>query len=79
MATSKTDLLVERGLAPDRLDDSAAVRDWLREKLGLHNLLQAMELEFGKVRFFCTAAMTTTDDHRVHGSIAPFVDWCLNF
>ncbi|MCT2591585.1 hypothetical protein LHJ74_17050 [Streptomyces sp. N2-109] len=78
VAISKTDLLTEHGLVPDRLDDSAAARAWLREKLGLHNLVQAMELEFGEVRFFCTAAVTTSDDHQLHDSIAPFVGWCLN-
>jgi hypothetical protein len=37
-----------------------------------------MELEFGEVRYFCTAAVTKSDDHQLHDGIAPFVNWCLN-
>ncbi|OIJ85562.1 TRAFAC clade GTPase domain-containing protein [Streptomyces monashensis] len=76
VALSKTDLLAEHGLAPDRLDDSDTARAWIRDKLGLHSLVQAMELDFQEVRFFCTAAVAD-ETARVDASISRFVEWCL--
>ncbi|MFI8962601.1 hypothetical protein ACIGO8_10825 [Streptomyces sp. NPDC053493] len=76
VAVTKTDLLAGRGVLPDRLDDSAAARTWLCEVLGLGNLVQAMELEFGEVRYFFTASVTDEED-AVDASIPPFVAWCL--
>lgn len=76
VAISKTDLLAEHGLVPDAGDDSDAARAWLTDKLGLHNLVQAMELEFQEVRYFCTAAVAD-EEARVDDSIRRFVDWCL--
>ncbi|MFE7382799.1 hypothetical protein ACFU9F_20805 [Streptomyces zhihengii] len=76
VAVSKTDLLAGSGVLPDRLDDSATARGWLTENLGLGNLVHAMELEFGEVRYFFTAAVTD-DDGRVDPSLAPFTAWCL--
>ncbi|MFE0516230.1 hypothetical protein [Streptomyces sp. NPDC058964] len=76
VAISKTDLLAGHGLVPERLDDSDTARDWLCERLGLRNLVQTMDLEFGEVRFFCTAAVAGDDD-RVDDSIGRFVQWCL--
>ncbi|MER6996721.1 hypothetical protein [Streptomyces sp. NPDC000410] len=81
VAISKTDLLDEHGLVPDRGDESGWARDWLCKELGLRNLIEYMELEFQEVRFFFTAAVTVdgTDDQEqeMHASIAPLVDWCL--
>ncbi|MGW7428291.1 TRAFAC clade GTPase domain-containing protein [Streptomyces sp. NPDC054861] len=77
VAISKTDLLAEHGLLPDRLNDSAAAREWLAGRLGLRNLVQAMELEFAEVRYFFTAAVTV-EEGRVHASVGRFVDWCLD-
>ena len=48
----------------------------LRERLGLRNLVRAMDLEFGEVRFFCTAAVAD-ERGRVDPSIGVFVEWCL--
>ncbi|MGV9291479.1 TRAFAC clade GTPase domain-containing protein [Streptomyces sp. NPDC003719] len=76
VAISKTDLLARHGLVPDRLDDSDGARAWLCEGLGLRSLVQAMELDFQEVRYFCTAAVAD-EDARVDGSITRFVDWCL--
>ncbi|MGW4232078.1 TRAFAC clade GTPase domain-containing protein [Streptomyces sp. NPDC004980] len=76
VAISKTDLLAEHGLVPGRLDDSDDARAWLRDGLGLSSFVQAMELEFQEVRFFCTAAVAD-EDAQVDGSITRFVDWCL--
>jgi hypothetical protein len=53
VAVSKRDLLAEQpGLLPDRPDDGDTARAWLCERLGLRNLVKAMDLEFGEVRFF---------------------------
>lgn len=76
VAISKTDLLAEHGLVPDRLDDSDGARAWLRDVLGLHSLVRAMELDFAEVRFFRTAAVADAEV-RVDASVARFVDWCL--
>ena len=76
VAISKTDLLAGHGLVPDRLDDSDGARAWLCEGLGLRSLVQAMELDFQEVRYFCTAAVAD-GDARVDGSITRFVDRCL--
>ncbi|MFJ9820637.1 hypothetical protein ACIRU3_36275 [Streptomyces sp. NPDC101151] len=76
VAVSKTDLLAEHGLVPDRLDDSDAARAWVRDKLGLHSLVQAMDLHFHEVRFFCTAAVAD-EDGQVDAGVSGFVDWCL--
>ncbi|KAK1185596.1 hypothetical protein B7755_050495 [Streptomyces sp. NBS 14/10] len=77
VAVSKRDLLTgQPALLPDRPDDSDTTRDWLCERLGLRNLLQTMDLEFGEVRFFCTAAVAD-EEGRVDPSIGGFVDWCL--
>lgn len=38
--------------------------------------MKTMDLEFGEVRFFCTAAVAD-DEGRVDPSIATFVGWCL--
>ncbi|MGO4755872.1 hypothetical protein AB4212_46005, partial [Streptomyces sp. 2MCAF27] len=77
VAVSKRDLLTgQLALLPDRPDDSDTTRDWLCERLGLRNLLKTMDLEFGEVRFFCTAAVAD-EEGRVDPSIRDFVDWCL--
>ncbi|MFE2941447.1 hypothetical protein ACFXKG_20640 [Streptomyces sp. NPDC059255] len=76
VAISKTDLLAEHGLVPDRLDDSARARAWLSDGLGLRSLVQAMELDFQEVRYFCTAAVAD-ENGQVDASIARFVGWCL--
>lgn len=78
VAVSKRDLLTgQPALLPERPDDSAAVRGWLCERLGLRNLVESIELEFGEVRFFCTAAVADAEG-RVDPSIPVFVDWCLD-
>lgn len=77
VAVSKRDLLTgQPALLPDRPDDSDTTREWLCERLGLRNLLKTMDLEFGEVRYFCTAAVAD-EEGRVDPSIAVFVDWCL--
>ncbi|MFD9880874.1 hypothetical protein ACFWZT_05380 [Streptomyces alboflavus] len=77
VAVSKRDLLAgQPALLPDPPDDSDAIRTWLRERLGLRNLVRAMDLEFGEVRFFCTAAVAD-ERGRVDPSIGVFVEWCL--
>jgi hypothetical protein len=77
VAVSKRDLLTgQPALLPERPDDSDAVRDWLDKRLGLRNLLKTMDLEFGEVRFFCTAAVAG-ETGRVDPSIPVFVEWCL--
>ncbi|MET8824423.1 hypothetical protein ABZX40_07675 [Streptomyces sp. NPDC004610] len=76
VAISKTDLLAAHGLAPDRLDDSDHARAWLRDELGLRSLIQAMELDFQEVRYFCTAAVAD-ENAEVDPSITRFADWCL--
>ncbi|MFD8385612.1 hypothetical protein ACFV2X_45070 [Streptomyces sp. NPDC059679] len=77
VAVSKRDLLTgQPALLPDRPDDSDTTREWLCERLGLRNLLQTMDLEFGEVRFFCTAAVAD-EEGRVDPSMGVFVDWCL--
>ncbi|EST20597.1 TRAFAC clade GTPase domain-containing protein [Streptomyces roseochromogenus] len=77
VAVTKRDLLAGRpGLLPDRPDDSDTAREWLCERLGLRNLVKTMDLEFGEVRFFCTAAVADQEG-RVDPSIAAFVEWCL--
>lgn len=77
VAVSKKDLLTGRpALLPDLPDDSDTTREWLCVRLGLRNLLETMDLEFGEVRFFCTAAVAD-DGGRVDASIAGFVEWCL--
>ncbi|MGW2422064.1 TRAFAC clade GTPase domain-containing protein [Streptomyces sp. NPDC001709] len=77
VAVTKRDLLTgQPALLPDRPDDSDTAREWLCERLGLRNLVKTMDLEFGEVRFFCTAAVAD-DQARVDPSIAAFVGWCL--
>ncbi|ADI03648.1 hypothetical protein SBI_00527 [Streptomyces bingchenggensis BCW-1] len=77
VAVSKRDLMTgQSALLPDRPDHSDTTRDWLCERLGLRNLLKTMDLEFGEVRFFCTAAVAD-EEGRVDPSIGVFVDWCL--
>lgn len=76
VAVSKMDLLTEHGLLPARLEDSDATRTWLRDVLGLHSLVRAMDLHFGEVRFFHTAAVTQ-DEAGVDASVTEFVAWCL--
>ncbi|WP_052230323.1 hypothetical protein [Streptomyces sp. CT34] len=46
------------------------------ERLGLRNLVKAMDLEFGEVRFFCTAAVADQMG-LVEPSTAAFAEWCL--
>lgn len=77
VAISKSDLLDRHGLVADRHDGSEWARGWLSEELGLGNLIRSMEGEFKEVRFFFTAAVTL-EEPRVHASIAPLVDWCLD-
>ncbi|MFF0017389.1 hypothetical protein [Streptomyces sp. NPDC005374] len=77
VAVSKRDLLTgQPALLPDRPDDSDAIRKWLCERLGLRNLVSTMDLEFGEVRFFCTAAVAD-EEGQVDPSVAVFVAWCL--
>ncbi|MGW0708042.1 TRAFAC clade GTPase domain-containing protein [Streptomyces sp. NPDC002643] len=77
VAVSKRDLLAgQPALLPDRPDDSDTTREWLCERLGLRNLVETMDLEFGEVRFFCTAAVAD-EQGQVDPSIAAFVQWCL--
>jgi hypothetical protein len=77
VAVSKRDLLTgQPALLPDRPDDSDAARKWLCERLGLRNLVSTMDLEFGEVKFFCTAAVAD-EEGQVDPSIAAFVEWCL--
>ena len=77
VAVSKRDMLVEQpALLPDRPDDSETAREWLCERLGLRNLVKTMDLEFGEVRFFCTAAVAD-EEGQVDPSIAVLVEWCL--
>lgn len=76
VAISKTDLLAEHGLAPAHPGDSDSARTWLRQSLGLHSLVQAMELNFREVRFFHTAAVANGESG-VDGSVTRFVEWCL--
>ncbi|WP_329383802.1 TRAFAC clade GTPase domain-containing protein [Streptomyces sp. NBC_01716] len=77
VAITKRDLLTNQpGLLPDHPDDSDTAREWLGDRLGLRNLVKTMDLEFGEVRFFCTAAVAD-DEGRVDPSIATFVGWCL--
>lgn len=76
VAISKTDLLAGHGLAPAGLEDGDGARTWLREALGLHSLVRAMELNFREVRFFRTAAVAD-EDAGVDGSVTGFVEWCL--
>ncbi|MFW6723497.1 TRAFAC clade GTPase domain-containing protein [Streptomyces sp. MAR4 CNY-716] len=78
VAVSKKDLLTGRpALLPDRPDDSDTIRDWLCGQLGVRNLVKTMELEFGEVRFFCTAAVAD-EAGRVDPSVPVLVDWCLS-
>ncbi|WP_353940736.1 hypothetical protein ABII15_03325 [Streptomyces sp. HUAS MG91] len=78
VAVSKRDLLSGRSaLLPDSPDDTESVRKWLSERLGLRNLVETMDLDFGEVRFFCTAAVAD-DEGRVDPSVTTFVDWCMN-
>ncbi|MFA7767413.1 TRAFAC clade GTPase domain-containing protein [Streptomyces sp. NRRL S-448] len=76
VAISKTDLLAEHGLVPAGLEDSDGARTWLREALGLHSLVQGMELNFREVHFFRTAAVAD-EEAGVDASVAGFVEWCL--
>ena len=78
VAISKTDLIEHARLLDGRTDDDQWARSWLDEKLGLYNLVQAMDNEFGRsrVRFFFTAAVTVAPG-RAHPSIAPLVSWAL--
>ncbi|MFI9250577.1 hypothetical protein [Streptomyces sp. NPDC053069] len=77
VAVSKRDLLSGRpAVLPDRPDDSGTTRAWLCERLGLRNLVKTMDLEFGEVRFFCTAAVADGEG-RVDPSIRALVEWCL--
>lgn len=74
---SKRDLLADQpALLPDRPDDSDTAREWLCERMGLRNLVKTMDLEFGEVRFFCTAAVAD-EEGQVDPSIAVLVEWCL--
>jgi Double-GTPase 2 len=76
VAISKTDLIEQTGLFEDRVNTSDWAEQWLDKTLGLGNLIRAMRNEFRDVRFFLTAAVLDDDD-RVHDSIRPLVDWCL--
>ncbi|MGV9352012.1 TRAFAC clade GTPase domain-containing protein [Streptomyces misionensis] len=77
VAISKRDLLAgQPTLLPDRPDDSDSARAWLCEGLGLRNLVETMDLEFGEVRYFCTAAVADGAG-RVDPSVAAFTEWCL--
>lgn len=77
VAVSKRDLLVgQPALLPDRPDDSDTTRQWLCEQLGLRNLVKTMDLEFGEVRFFCTAAVVDEEGQAGPG-ITVLVEWCL--
>ncbi|AUG76308.1 hypothetical protein CFP65_1409 [Kitasatospora sp. MMS16-BH015] len=84
VAISKTDLLAPAlGWRTDwaRQQDSAVAAAWLEQELGQGNLVRAMRLTFGEVRFFFTAARLAeggrAEDAGVHESVAPLVDWCL--
>ncbi|MET8629586.1 hypothetical protein ABZW30_38645 [Kitasatospora sp. NPDC004669] len=77
VAISKTDLLAKHGLCPDPSGDSGAARAWILDKLGLYSLVQAMELDFQEVRYFCTAAVAD-ESAQVDPSISRFVEWCLS-
>ncbi|GAA2136482.1 hypothetical protein GCM10009760_16040 [Kitasatospora kazusensis] len=76
VAISKTDLLAGHGLSPEPPDDSDAARAWILDRLGLHSLVQAMELDFQEVRYFCTAAVAD-ESAQVDPSISRLVGWCL--
>jgi Double-GTPase 2 len=76
VAISKTDLTEHVRLLDGRTDDDQWARQWLRDKLGLGNLIRAMDSEFGEVRFFFTAAITIAP-RQAHPSIAPLVSWTL--
>lgn len=77
VAVSKRDLLVgQPALLPERPDDSESAREWLCERLGLRNLVTTMDLEFGEVRFFCTAAVADAEG-RVDATITHLAEWCL--
>jgi hypothetical protein len=51
-------------------------RMWLTDRLGLGNLVRAMENEFREARFFFTAAITVAPRH-VHDSIPPLLSCAL--
>ncbi|MET8950212.1 hypothetical protein ACWEO4_16105 [Streptomyces sp. NPDC004393] len=79
VAVSKRDLLAgQPALLPDSPDDSDTARECLCERLGLRNLVKTMDLEFGEVRYFCTAAAAAVADEagRVDPSIGALVEWC---
>ncbi|WP_063754983.1 TRAFAC clade GTPase domain-containing protein [Streptomyces sp. NRRL B-3229] len=77
VAVSKYDVLRRHSLLGDhQAEDSASVRAWLVDVLGLGNLVRAMEMEYREVRFFFTAAVIA-EDERVDAGIASLVDWCL--
>jgi hypothetical protein len=76
VAISKTDLIEHTRLLTWRTDDDEWAMQWLVDKLGLGNLVRAMNNEFREVRFFFTAAVTVAP-RQAHPSIAPLVSWAL--
>jgi hypothetical protein len=76
VAISKTDLIAHTRLLGGRTDDDQWARQWLTERLGLGNLVRAMDHEFREVRFFFTAAVTVAP-RQAHPSIAPLLAWSL--
>ncbi|MFB0628974.1 hypothetical protein [Streptomyces sp. AB3(2024)] len=66
--TAMPGVLAEHGLVPAALQDGDGARTWLREALGLHSLVRAMDLNFREVRFFRTAAVAD-EEAGVDGSV----------
>jgi hypothetical protein len=74
VAVSKRDLLgdlsVQSGVDPS----SESIERWLRDELGLGNMLRSMKHNFGSVAFHFTAAVRH-DDGKVDSSIIDLMSW----
>ncbi len=76
VAITKGDL-VAPVLAEDGVEDSdRSLQSWMEDKLGQGNLLRAMKLAFGEVRFFLTSAVLD-EDGDVDNNVEGLAGWIL--